>query len=77
MARKTDPTRLRNVSPLGALDVPALGRIIAAGEVFETSEEIAEALTAQAEHFEPTTDPSGIPASDDTDTEGTTDDDAA
>lgn len=33
--------RLRNISPLGAIDVPALGRTIDAGEEFDCPDEIA------------------------------------
>ncbi|MGZ0067860.1 hypothetical protein [Microbacterium arborescens] len=43
----------RNVSPLGALEVPALGRVIDAGEEFEVRPEIAELIAGQVENFEP------------------------
>lgn len=45
--------KFRNVSPLGALDVPALGRVIEADEEFEVRPEVAELIAAQAENFEP------------------------
>ncbi|UUE19326.1 hypothetical protein [Microbacterium sp. J1-1] len=62
------PTQFRNVSPLGALDVPAIGRIIQPQEVFEVREDVAALLTHQPEHFAPADgEPLGLP---DTDTEG-------
>jgi hypothetical protein len=39
--------RIKNVSPLGDLDVPDLRRIVAAGEVVEVDDALAEALLAQ------------------------------
>jgi len=44
--------KLKNVSPLGELDVPLLKRVIAAGEVFEVPADIGEALAAQPDVFE-------------------------
>lgn len=77
MARKTTttadapeiiPTQFRNVSPLGALDVPALGRIVHSQEVFEVREDIARLLNEQPEHFAPADgEPLGMP---DSETEG-------
>lgn len=74
MARKTTPqpeatpTQFRNVSPLGALDVPALERIVQPQEVFEVHEDVAALLHTQPEHFAPADgEPLGLP---DTDTEG-------
>lgn len=52
MAGKAVP-RFKNVSPLGALDVPALGRVIAAGEEFEVREDLAPLFAGQAENYEP------------------------
>lgn len=37
--------KFKNVSPLGALDLPLLGRVVAAGEVIEVT-------TAQAKHLD-------------------------
>lgn len=58
-----------NVSPLGALDVPALGRVIDAGEAFEVRAEVAALLDGQHENFQRLAEP---PV-----TEEDTDDDAA
>jgi len=44
-----------NVSPLGALDVPALGRTIEAGEAFDVPDELDEFFNDQAENFQPVT----------------------
>lgn len=74
MARKSapqpeaNPTQFRNVSPLGALDVPAVGRIIHPQEVFDVPEDVSALLINQPEHFAPADgEPLGLP---DTDTEG-------
>lgn len=45
--------RFKNVSPLGALDVPALGRVIAAGEEFDVREDLVPLFAGQAENYEP------------------------
>lgn len=75
MARTTPPPleatppQFRNVSPLGALDVPALGRIIHPQEVFAVRDDVAALLIHQPEHFAPADgEPLGLP---DTDSEGT------
>lgn len=47
------PKKFKNVSPSGALVVPVLGRTIEPDEVFEVSDEIAEAFAGQASVFEP------------------------
>lgn len=39
--------KFKNISPQGALDLPLLGRIIAAGEEFEVGPEDAKHLTRQ------------------------------
>lgn len=39
--------KIRNVSPLGDLTIPALGRDVAAGEVVDAPDEIAVDLIAQ------------------------------
>lgn len=52
MAGKAVP-RFKNVSPLGALDVPALGRVIAAGEEFEVREDLVPLFAGQTENYEP------------------------
>jgi hypothetical protein len=39
--------KIRNVSPIGDLDFPMLGRIVAAGEVIEVPDEVGAALLDQ------------------------------
>lgn len=53
MATKTAAPRFKNVSPLGALDVPALGRVIAEGEEFEVREDLVPLFAAQVGNFKP------------------------
>lgn len=43
---------IKNVSPLGALDVPLLGVTVGAGETVTVTDEQAEALLAQPEVFQ-------------------------
>ena len=45
--------KVKNVSPFGHLDVPLLGRVVEAGEVFEAHEEHAAILLAQPFHYAP------------------------
>lgn len=47
---------IKNVSPLGELDVPLLGRFVDYGEEFEVTKEQAERLLPQAENYEPVDD---------------------
>lgn len=80
MSKPKPRPRFRNISPLGALDVPALGTIIDAGEVFEVSEEIAALLAEQPEHYEPADgQPLGAPqtSAEKAESEEVRDDDAA
>ncbi|MER3389984.1 MAG: hypothetical protein RJQ01_08105 [Microcella sp.] len=42
----------RNVSPIGALDIPALGRIVNRGEVFEATKETEAYFAQQPANFE-------------------------
>lgn len=44
--------RLKNVSPLGDLDFPLLGRVVAAGEEFDLDADTADLLLAQVGNFE-------------------------
>lgn len=74
MARKSTPTpeaiptQFRNVSPLGALDVPALGRIVQPQEVVAVREDVAALLINQPEHFAPADgEPLGLPDNDEGD----------
>jgi len=43
--------KLRNVSPLGDLEVPLLGRVVKAGEVFEVPADVAALLGAQPRNW--------------------------
>ncbi|MEB0286161.1 hypothetical protein QN355_06310 [Cryobacterium sp. 10S3] len=43
--------KLRNVSPIGALDIPALGRIIAGGETFDVPDELLASFTEQTANY--------------------------
>lgn len=43
--------KLRNVNPLGDVDVPILGRTLEAGEEFETDDETAALLLAQVGNY--------------------------
>lgn len=45
--------KIRNVSPYGDLDVPLLGRVVAAGEEVEVSAEQAKLLLAQETNWQP------------------------
>jgi len=45
--------KIKNVSPFGDLDVPLLGRVVAAGETVDVSEEEAEILLAQPANYQP------------------------
>jgi len=45
--------KLKNTSPLGALDVPLLRRVVDAGEVFETTEDQARVLLLQHDNYQP------------------------
>lgn len=49
---KAEP-RFKNVSPLGDLDVPALGRVIKADEEFEVREDLAPLFAGQVANYEP------------------------
>lgn len=44
--------QFKNISPLGALDVPALGRIVEAGETIDVPADIVESFAGQAGTFE-------------------------
>lgn len=46
--------RLRNTNPLGDVDLPLLGRVVAAGEEFEVDDEQGKALLEQVGNYEPT-----------------------
>lgn len=43
--------KIKNVCPMGEVDVPLLGRELAAGEEFEVTEEVAALLLAQPDNF--------------------------
>ncbi|WP_313812361.1 hypothetical protein [Glutamicibacter sp.] len=44
--------KIRNISPLGDLDVPLLGQIVKHGETVAVPEAAAERLLAQENNFE-------------------------
>ncbi len=44
--------RIRNINPLGAVDVPLLGRIVEAGDLVEVTDEQAELLLDQPTNWE-------------------------
>jgi hypothetical protein len=44
--------KIKNVSPLGDLDLPLIGRVVAHGEVFEVSDGEAESLVGQPTNWQ-------------------------
>ncbi len=54
-------TAIRNVSPRGDLDVPLLGRIVAAGEVVDVDPAHAEILLEQVDNWQPAADGGIVP----------------
>ena len=48
--------KIRNVCPIGDLDVPLLNRIVAAGEVVDVTPAQAAMLLQQASNYEPADD---------------------
>lgn len=46
---------VKNVSPLGALDIPLLGKVVGAGEEFEVPASVADVLLQQPDNFQPVT----------------------
>lgn len=44
---------LRNINPLGEVDLPLIGRTLAAGEEFEVPDSAAEVLLEQVGNYEP------------------------
>lgn len=49
--------KIKNVSPVGALFVPALNTEIAADETVEVPDDLAAAMLRQADNFQPVTEP--------------------
>jgi hypothetical protein len=47
--------RLRNINPLGAVEVPLLGRVLEAGEEFDIDDEQGAALLDQVGNYETVT----------------------
>jgi hypothetical protein len=45
--------KVKNISPFGHLDVPLVGRVVEAGEVFDATEDQASQLLAQPTHYAP------------------------
>lgn len=57
---------IRNINPLGEVEVPLLRRIVAAGEVIDVPDEVGAALLDQPMNWiaaDPTTDAPDAPAS--------------
>jgi hypothetical protein len=48
--------RLRNTNPLGAVELPLVGRVLEAGEEFDVTPEQAHALLPQVGNYEPADD---------------------
>lgn len=46
------PVTLRNINPLGEVELPLVGRVLAAGEEFEVPAEVAERLLEQVGNYE-------------------------
>jgi hypothetical protein len=46
--------RLKNISPLGALDVPLLRRVVEADEIIDVTEDQARVLLLQPDNYQPT-----------------------
>lgn len=44
---------LKNTCPFGPVNIPAIRRIVPAGEVFAAPDDVAEELLAQVGNFEP------------------------
>ena len=45
--------RIRNLNPIGEVEVPSLGRVVAAGETVEVSDEVGAALLDQPMNWAP------------------------
>jgi len=48
---------LRNINPLGAVEVPLLGRVLEPGETFDVPKDVAERLLDQPGNYELVTAP--------------------
>lgn len=51
--------QIRNVSPLGEVEIPLLGRVVGAGEVVEVTDEQAAVLLEQVGNYEQADAPGG------------------
>lgn len=49
--------RLRNISPLGQIDLPLIGRALEPGEVFEVDDAAGARLLEQPDNYEPAVEP--------------------
>lgn len=43
--------RLKNISPLGAIELPLIGRVLEPGEEFEVPDEVGAALAEQTANY--------------------------
>lgn len=55
---------LRNINPLGAVELPLIGRVLDAGEVFDIADDLGAALLEQVGNYELATEPAApdVPA---------------
>ena len=53
---------LRNVCPLGDVDLPLIGRSLTAGEEFDVSDDVAALLVDQPNNYELVSPPADAPA---------------
>lgn len=44
--------KLRNINPLGEVDLPLIGRVLAPGEVFDVDDDAGAALLEQVGNYE-------------------------
>ena len=44
--------QLKNINPLGAVDLPLIGKTLEPGEVFDVSDEVGAALLEQVGNYE-------------------------
>lgn len=51
--------KFRNINPLGAVDVPLLGRVLEAGEEFDATDAQAALLSEQPTNYELVTEKKG------------------
>lgn len=55
---------LRNINPLGDIDLPLIGRTLARDETFDVTAEQAETLLMQSDNYAPAKTPKATPSGD-------------